>query len=112
MEGRAVANNLVSVLPTKEEIESRAETMESLVVGLGNLLQYSTQGSGRSRNKKRDEESASRGVLAAERNVLRAIVPTTEKRIRTPITGRLMTVTFFWQSLFPRPQSLQIHVRD
>lgn len=80
-EDAPAANNLVSILPTKEKIESRAETMEFLVVGLvlaGNLLQYSTQGSSRSRDKKGDEERAARGVLAAERNVLRAIVPTTE----------------------------------
>jgi len=80
-EDAPVANNLVSILPTKEEIESRAETIEFLVVGLvlaDNPFQYSTQGSGRSRHKKRDEERAARGVLAAERNVLRAMVPTTD----------------------------------
>ena len=75
------ANNIVSILPTKQEIESRAETIEFLVVGLvlaKNPLQYSTQGSGRSRHKKRDEERAARGVLPAEKNILRAIVPITD----------------------------------
>ena len=39
---------------------------------------YSTKASGPSRNKKRDKERSERGVLPAEKNVLRAIVPITD----------------------------------
>jgi hypothetical protein len=62
------ADRTVSILPTKEEIESRAETLEFLVVGLVlavNIQRYSTKASGTSRNKKRDAERTARGVLLA-----------------------------------------------
>jgi hypothetical protein len=75
------ADRTLSILPTKEEIESRAETLEFLVVGLvlaQDPLKYSTKASGASRNKKRDSDRAARGVLPAEGNLLRAMVPTTE----------------------------------
>ncbi len=71
----------LSILPTREELESRAETIEFLVVGLvlaANPSQYSTKASGPSRNKQRDTDRAARGVLPAESNILRAIVPTTD----------------------------------
>ncbi|MCJ1435723.1 hypothetical protein MMC27_005098 [Xylographa pallens] len=71
----------LSIIPTTEEIESRAETLEFLVVGLvlaANPLQYSTKASGPSRNKQRDADRTARGVLPAQSNVLRAIVPTTD----------------------------------
>ena len=71
----------ISILPTKEEIESRAGTMEFLVVGIvlaEDPGKYSTIGTGKSRSKKRVEERAARGVIPAERNVLRAMVPITD----------------------------------
>jgi hypothetical protein len=75
------ADRTLSILPTTEEIESRAETLEFLVVGLvlaANPLQYSTKASGSSRNKQRDADRAARGILPAQSNILRAIVPTTD----------------------------------
>jgi hypothetical protein len=75
------ADRTLSILPTKEEIESRAETLEFLVVGLvlaANPQQYSTKASGPSRNKQRDAERTARGVLPAQSNILRAVVPTTD----------------------------------
>jgi hypothetical protein len=71
----------LSILPTKEEIESRAETLEFLVVGIvlaTNPLQYSTKSSGIARNRQRDADRVARGILPAESNILRAVVPITD----------------------------------
>ena len=67
----------MSIIPTREEVESRAETIEFLVVGLvlaQDLAKYSTKASRPSRNKKRENKRTKRGVLLAKKNVLRAIV--------------------------------------
>ena len=74
-------NRTLSIIPTKEEVESRAETIEFLVVGLvlaQEPAKYSTKATSTSRNKKRESERANRGVLPVEKNVLRAIVPITD----------------------------------
>ncbi|RDL39909.1 Uncharacterized protein BP5553_04249 [Venustampulla echinocandica] len=75
------ANQTLSILPTQEEIDSRAETIEYLVVGLvlaDNPLKYSTKATGQSRDKVRESQRAARGVLPPYNNVLRALVPTTD----------------------------------
>jgi hypothetical protein len=75
------AGRTLSILPTLAEIEGGPETIEFLVVGVvlaENPGKYSTKASGPSRNKKRDDERVARGVLLAESNILRAIVPITE----------------------------------
>jgi hypothetical protein len=72
---------ILSVLPTIEEIESRAGTLQFLVVGIvlaEDPKKYSTKASGSSRNRQRETERAARGVLSAERNILRAVVPITQ----------------------------------
>lgn len=75
------AGSLISILPTKAEVESRADTIEFLVVGIVLAdfpAKYSTSGTGKARDKKREKERADRGVIPAEKNILRALVPTTD----------------------------------
>jgi hypothetical protein len=71
----------LSILATKEEIESRIGTMEFLVVGLvlaKDPTKYCPKSKGPSRDKGKEKERATRGLIEAERNVLRAIVPITD----------------------------------
>jgi len=71
----------LSILPTTEEKEGRPDTMQFLVVGLvlaAEPLKYSTKGTGKARVKDRKNARRARGILNAEANVLRAIVPITE----------------------------------
>ncbi|KAF4629933.1 hypothetical protein G7Y89_g8208 [Cudoniella acicularis] len=71
----------VSILPTKEEIESRAGTTEFLVVGIvlaEDPYKFSSQGTNKARDKKRHDQRAERGIIPKEKNVLRAIVPITD----------------------------------
>lgn len=75
------SDQTLSILPTTEEKEGRAQTTQFLVVGLviaEEPLKYSTKGTGKSRNKDRDTARSTRGVIPAEANMLRAIVPITE----------------------------------
>ncbi|EPE35504.1 hypothetical protein GLAREA_11203 [Glarea lozoyensis ATCC 20868] len=70
----------ISLLATQAEIDSRKDTVQYLVVGIIIAKEpgrYATSGQGPSRNKGRDAERKSRGVLPREPNVLRALVPVT-----------------------------------
>jgi hypothetical protein len=72
----------MSMLPTAEETEKQQETLEFLVVGLvlaDTPTAYSNKGSGvGGKNTAREQALQARGTLAAQKNILRAIVPVTE----------------------------------
>lgn len=71
----------LSILPTEQEIQSRAGTVEFLVVGImlaKDTKKFSTKGSGSAKSKQRDADRRARGVMPAEKNILRVIVQTTD----------------------------------
>jgi hypothetical protein len=75
------AGRTLSILPTTEEKEGRSDTTLFLVVGLvlaSSPFQYSNRPTGKARDKDRERARKNRGVLPAETNVLRAVVPITE----------------------------------
>jgi hypothetical protein len=71
----------ISLLPTNEEMEGRPETKQFLVVGIvlaEEPKRFSTTGSAKPRDRTRDQARKTRGTMPSERNVLRALVQTTE----------------------------------
>ncbi|KAK0125599.1 hypothetical protein ONS96_009434 [Cadophora gregata f. sp. sojae] len=76
-----LATTEIPFIPTSAELEGRPQTKEFLVVGLvlaEDPKKYSTVGSRRPKDKERDQGRKLRGALPAEKNILRALVQTTE----------------------------------
>jgi hypothetical protein len=76
-----VPEHPIPLLPTEEERVGRAGTQQYMVVGIvlaEDPTKYSTKGQGLSRDKGRVEKRKARGTMSPEKNLLRAVVKTTE----------------------------------